>query len=104
MPTFDVQTSADAYGAQQYPYLVVVDAPIVGESFAVWPAGLFNAQTDSNFVWSVGAHDQMIASSQHDSPPSKHTVRPHTTLRLKPKNPCCPVTISTWGIAHSDMC
>lgn len=64
MPTFDVQTSADAYGAQQYPYLVVVDAPIVGESFAVWPAGLFNAQTESNFVWSVGAHDQMIGGER----------------------------------------
>ena len=64
MAVGDVIVSADAYGAQQFPCLVAIDAPIVGDAFLVWPAGLFNVQDEANFVWSVGAHDQMIGGER----------------------------------------
>lgn len=64
MPTFDVQVSADAYGIAQFPYIVSVDAVVVGEQFLTWPAGLFKIEDGASFTWSVGAHDQMIGGER----------------------------------------
>ena len=61
MPTFDVQVTADAYGEQQFPYVVEVDAPIVGLAEIVWPSGLFSLQPSTSLDFSAGESEQMLA-------------------------------------------
>ena len=60
MPTFDVQVTADAYGEQQFPYVVEVDAPIVGLAEIVWPAGLFSLEPSTSLDFSAGESEQML--------------------------------------------
>ncbi len=75
MPTFDVPVSADAYGQQQFPYIVEVDANTDGLPALVWPAGLFYLQPSTSLEFSAGSSDQMLdGNRQRIQTAGKHAI------------------------------